>query len=68
MFRQYENPHKLQEQLEELQLRYNQCDDDDERIDLYLAISEMKDRINFAWQDDEYDSNYMLENYPEDYE
>lgn len=68
MFRQYENPHKLQEQLEELQLRYNQCDDDDERIDLYLAISELKDRINFAWQDDEYDSNYMLENYPEDYE
>lgn len=65
MYRQYENPYKLEQQLEELELQYAQNPDD---VDLYLAIQELKDRINFAWQDDEYDSNYMLENYPEDYE
>lgn len=67
MYRQYEDPYKLERQLEELELRYAQCDDDDERVDLYLAISELKDRINFAWQDNEYECDYMRENYPEDY-
>ena len=68
MYRQYEDPYKLEKRLEELELQYAQCDDDDERVDLYLAIAELKDRINFAWQDDEYDCDYMQENYPEDYE
>ena len=65
MYRQYEDPYKLQEQLEQLEQQYAQNPDD---VDLYLEIAELKDRINFAWQDDEYDCNYMLENYPEDYE
>ena len=68
MYRQYENPHKLQEQLEELKSQYAQCEDEDERIDISLAIADLKERINFAWQDDEFDCDYMRENYPEDYE
>ena len=67
MYRQYEDPYKLERQLEKLKLQLAQCDDDDERVDLYLAIEELKDRINFAWQDNEYESDYMRENYPEDY-
>ena len=67
MYRQYEDPYKLERELEQLEQAYAQCENDDERVDLYLAISELKDRINFAWQDDEYDCDYMCENYPEDY-
>lgn len=65
MFRQYEDPYQLEQQLAELEEQYAQNPDD---VDLYLAISELKDRINFAWQDNEYECDYMLENYPEDYE
>lgn len=69
MFRDYENPAKLQKQLEELEKRYAQCDlDSEESVDLVIAIVNIKERINFAWQDDEYDCDYMRENYPEDYE
>lgn len=64
MFRNYENPHTLQEQLEELEERYAQCDlDSEESVDLIIEMSELKERINFAWQDDEYDCIYMQENY-----
>jgi len=65
MFRQYENPHKLQQQLEELERQYAENPED---ADLCIEIAALKDRINFAWQDDEYDCDYMQENYPEDYE
>ena len=52
MYRQYEDPWKLEEQLQELEERYAENMDD---VDLYLEIYELRDRINFAWQDDEYD-------------
>lgn len=52
MYRQYENPWDLEEQLQELEEIYADNRDD---IDLYQEICELKDRINFAWQDDEYD-------------
>lgn len=65
MFRQYENPNKLQQQLEELERQYAENPED---VDLCIEIAVLKDRINFAWQDDEYDCDYMQENYPEDYE
>ena len=59
MYRQYENPYKLENQLEELEAEYQKAineNADDETI-MYLAesIAELKDRINFAWQDDEED-------------
>ena len=55
MYRQYEDPHKLEEQLQELQARYATETDQDVLIDLAQEIEELKERINFAWQDDEYD-------------
>lgn len=64
MFRQYENPYTLEQQLAEAEKRLVENPDDG---DLYNEVAELKDRINFAWQDDEYDCDYMCENYPEDY-
>lgn len=59
MYRQYENPYKLEERLkalqEEMHKAYALGADVDELQDLHLEIAELKDRINFAWQDDEYD-------------
>ena len=58
MYRQYENPYKLEKELEELKEEYSAAieenADEDILIDLSIAISELKERINFAWQDDEY--------------
>lgn len=62
MYRQYEDPYKLERQLEEAQQRLAENPDDE---DYALEVAELKERINFAWQDDEYDCNYMHENYPE---
>ena len=62
MYRQYENPYNLENQLKELKAEYNKAIEEnaDEEIIMNLAndIVELKDRINFAWQDDEYDENY----------
>lgn len=58
MYRQYENPFKLQDQLEELKSRRAAETDEDVLIDLDIEIAELKDRINFAWQDDEFDCDY----------
>lgn len=62
MYRQYENPYTLEEQLEELKAElkkaYSLGADIYELEDLELSIAELKERINFAWQDEEYDENY----------
>ena len=58
MYRQYENPYKLEAELARYEDAYSQCTDEDERFELAQTISELKDRINFAWQDEEYDENY----------
>lgn len=63
MYRQYENPFKLEDQLKELQAQYAAETDEDVLIDLAQEIEELKDRINFAWQDDEYDSDYCSGEY-----
>ena len=62
MYRRYEDPYKLEQQLAEAQERLAQDPYDE---DLANEVAELKDRINFAWQDDEYDCDYMHENYPE---
>lgn len=65
MYRQYENPHKLEELLEEaertLQMLKDEDADDDSIVDAYLWVEELKDRINFAWQDEEYDEMYATD-------
>ena len=69
MYRQYENPHTLEEMLAEVQKEYDhyaaivrekgtECDEADTLIGLHEEVEELKERINFAWQDDEYDSYY----------
>lgn len=59
MYRQYENPYTLEEELQELEAEYQEAiqnnADDDEIMSLAESIAELKDRINFAWQDDEFD-------------
>ena len=60
MYRQYENPYDLENQLDELKKEYEKAieenADEDTLINLAENIAELKERINFAWQDDEYDS------------
>ena len=63
MYRQYESPFKLQDQLEELLARRAAETDEDALIDLDIDIAELRERINFAWQDDEYDSDYCSGEY-----
>ena len=57
MYRQYENPYKLQKRLQELKAEYYQQvennADEEIIIDLHEAIADLEERINFAWQDDE---------------
>lgn len=59
MYRQYEDPNKLQKMLEqakdELDCALLEDDNDDRIIDLVNEVESLKDRINFAWQDIEYD-------------
>lgn len=61
MYRQYENPHDLQMLLEEAEFRLAEAearDNLDAVIDLHNEVESLKERINFAWQDIEYDEMY----------
>lgn len=56
MYRQYEDPWVLEERLKELEARYNEAQfDGEDDVDLYLEMYELRDRINYAWQDNEYE-------------
>ena len=59
MYRQYENPHKLEKQLAELKAEYRRAKeegiDEDMLMDISMEINELEERVNFAWQDDEFD-------------
>ena len=59
MYRAYEDPWKLQEQLEEEERRQAQrVAEGGELDDLdYERIADLKERVNFAWQDQEYDED-----------
>lgn len=57
MYRQYEDPRKLEKQLDEWLENHPNHDEWDEYD--YESYGELKDRINFAWQDDEYDEMYQ---------
>ena len=57
MYRQYENPYELKKRLEELKEElhkaYSLGADIYEIEDIEMEIADLKDRINFARQDDE---------------
>ena len=58
MYRQYEDPYKVKKTLEdaerELEEAKDRGDDMDALIDLANEVESLE-RLNFAWQDDEYD-------------
>lgn len=62
MYRSYENPFKLEEQLREAREEYNRRKAAGESaydmVELAMEINELEERVNFAWQDDEYDCDY----------
>ena len=59
MYRQYENPYKVQKQFEEAERELSDArargDDIESLIDLYNEVESLRERVNFAWQDEEYD-------------
>lgn len=59
MYRQYEDPYELEKQLKELRLEYSNAKennaDENTLIELSQDIHELEERVNFAWQDDEYE-------------
>mgnify|MGYP007030235270 CR=1 FL=1 len=59
MYRQYEDPYELEKQLKELRRKYSNTKennaDENTLIELSQDIHELEERVNFAWQDDEYE-------------
>lgn len=53
--RSYEDPRKLENELEELNKRIESENDESTLVDLYIERNELEERINFAWQDNEYE-------------
>ena len=59
MYRQYEDPYKVQKMLEAAERELSEAkargDDIESLIDLDNEVESLRERLNFAWQDDEYD-------------
>ena len=61
MYRSYEDPLELEEQLKKAEQRLIEAREsgNDEAIEAAtIEVHELRDRVNFAWQDDEYDAEY----------
>lgn len=67
MYRNYESPSKLEEMLREVQKEYDHysaivkekgldCREADYLESAAMELHALQERINFAWQDDEYDA------------
>lgn len=60
MYRQYENPRILERELkdlkEEFKILLEQGADEDTLIGVHERIEDLEERVNFAWQDDEFNS------------
>lgn len=55
IYRQYEDPYKLEKQLAELKEQRANTINDSELEWLNEAIAELEERVNFAWQDQEFE-------------
>jgi hypothetical protein len=66
MYRQYEDPYELEDKLAELKAIYRrgieEGIDEDVLMNLSMDINELEERVNFAWQDNEYEEEYNNEN------
>lgn len=51
----------LEEEITRLKDYIDQCDDIEDCIDEQLRLEELEDELNFAWQDDEAEYNYAVE-------
>lgn len=62
MYRRYEDPWALENQLAEAKAEYAEAlangVPEEVLIDMSMNINELEERVNHAWQDDEYDSEY----------
>ena len=62
MYRQYENPYELEQELAERLEEYNSLPFNDENegrlMELAEDIASLRERINFAWQDDADESEW----------
>ena len=63
MFRQYEDPYKIHKMLEKAKAEYKAAKHEDpENVDLLIdlanEVESLRERENFAWQDEEYDEMY----------
>ena len=56
IYRQYEDPYALEDQLAEAKREFAENPFDE---DLALTVHELEERVNFAWQDQEYESEGM---------
>ena len=56
IYRQYENPWKLEDKLADAR---KQLAENPENEDLALEVHELEERVNFAWQDQEYESEEL---------
>ena len=58
MYRQYEDPYKLEDKLAEAKALYRRAVeegiDEDILMSMSMEIHELEERVNFAWQDDEF--------------
>lgn len=55
MYRSYEDPFQIQKELDEARAELEEVTDEDSRMSLNQDIAELEERLNHAWQDDEYD-------------
>ena len=75
MYRQYEDARALEKELESLKTKlsmlrkriiYHNIDDysieelTEQSCDLQMQISELEERVNFAWQDEEYEEDMRI--------
>lgn len=55
MYRSYEDPYQIQKELDEARAELEETTDEDSWIAINQDIAELEERLNHAWQDDEYD-------------
>ena len=60
MYRQYEDPRELTRQLEELEAKFAEPGYEMDEFD-WERVQNLKERINFAWQDEEYEEDLARE-------
>lgn len=59
MYRQYEDPYEIEKLIERAEIEMQEAitmNDEDAQISIAQELAELNDRLNYAWQDDEYDS------------